>query len=190
MAENNDPPRRSQPFLDTLKAIKALNRSPIWRERQAAIAKLREQSKALLALPPDLAEAIRQARESEMEPTAEPVAEPRPAAAAEPAIEQPAAPVEEPAALAEEPTVAPSEVVPIKRIRPRRWAAVWRKANPQREGEDASARAQRMCNDMAKDPNVTEAWPVETCRRELYRKPKDTDFAPDPDSVQTFPKTH
>jgi hypothetical protein len=56
--DDNDPPRRSQPLIDVLKTVKALEQSPLWREQQAASAKLREK----LALPPDLDEALREVR--------------------------------------------------------------------------------------------------------------------------------
>jgi hypothetical protein len=182
MAENNDPPRRSQPFLDTLKVIKALKRSPIWRQQQETIAKLRER----LALPPDLAEAIKQARESEMEPAAEATTPTEaPASTGQRTISEAL-----PTANDEEPTTPPpsSETAPPKRKPPKLWSADWMKTNPRRKGEGPGEYAQRMCDAMTNATDVTEPWSFENCRRELYRSPKEADFEPDSDSLQTFPK--
>jgi hypothetical protein len=59
MVKDSDPPRRPQPLIDVLKTVKALKRSPLWRQQQEAIAKLREH----LALPPALAEALGEVKE-------------------------------------------------------------------------------------------------------------------------------
>jgi hypothetical protein len=202
MSKDKDTPPGPQPFLDTLKVIKALNRSPIWREQQAAFAKLRERWKALLELSPDLAEALRQMKEGAAraarldaealhqakEESAGPSPEPAPAPPTEEPVvsEEPATAIQRPA------TESPvrSEVAPIKRKRPKQWAAEWMQNNSRRKGEGPGEYAQRMCDDMATAPDVTEAWPFENCRRELYREPKEVDFEPDPGSVQAFPKHH
>jgi hypothetical protein len=193
MAENNDPPRRLQPLIDSLRIIKAW--SPLWRAQQEAIAKLRER----LALPPALAEALREVKEEAARldaeakaeasanlPAPEPTAEAKPAVAAEPAVElaieaTPSKPVADQAV---------EQAAPIQRKRPKQWAADWMQTHPKHKGERPGDYAQRMHDDMAKAPDVTEAWSFDNCRRELYREPKEVDFEPDPGSVQTFPKPH
>jgi len=129
-------------------------------------------------------------------PVKEPVNEPTPlpaAAETTPPASEPAPsadPVVGSAATTSEPAAdkEPEQAAPLRRKRPRAWAAAWMKANPRREGEDKTAYAQRMCGDMAKAPDVTEAWPFYTCRRFLYRKPRTTDFAPDAGIVFHKPK--
>jgi hypothetical protein len=215
MAKDTDPPRRPQPFLDILKAIKALEQSPPWQQQQAESSELRERLqqdlpnlerlrdmlsmppgeaerwKALLASRSDLLEQIQQAYEQLQQEACEssapaPKTVPTPEPAAERAVMKPVV----------KHTIEPAvdetaeQAAPIERKRPKQWAADWMQAHPRRKGEDATAYAQRMCNDMAEAPDVTEAWPIDTCRRELYRNRKETDFAPDPDSVQSFPKPH
>jgi hypothetical protein len=197
MAENNDPPRRLQPLLDSLRIIKAW--SPLWRAQQEAIAKLRGR----LALPPALAEALREVKEEAARLDAEAKAEasanlpaPGPAAEAKPAVaaELAAEPAVEPAieATPSEPVAdeAVKPAAPIKRKPRKQWSADWRQTHPQGKDEGPGEYAQRMCAEMATAPDVTEPWDFETCRRELYRKAKEVDFEPDPGSVQTFPKPH
>jgi hypothetical protein len=180
------------------RALRNLKQSPIWRQHQEAIAKLREslrrpQDEQLKTprFPVDpIVEAIGARVRAEIEAEQQSELERAPV---QQAIEQPAAPVEAPAAPVEEPTAeraAPSEGARIRRKRPGRWAADWMKTHPKREDEKPGEYAQRMCDDMANAPDVTEAWDFDRCRREMYRKPKETEFAPDPDSVQTSPKHH
>jgi len=199
MAKNNDPPRRSQPFLDTLKAIKALKRSPLWQQQQEAIAKLRasfsqglppldrekfrsgtpeeiERRKALLSGPPELAELARQARELEDE--LELMTEQQPA---EQLIEQAAE--QSSTDMSASSTAAES----TERIETDVWWANWVKTNPRREDEDGRAYAKRGYEAMRTAP-VTSRWNEEGCRRALYPRPKVVDFAPEPGSMQTFPK--
>jgi hypothetical protein len=96
----------------------------------------------------------------------------------EPAPETVSAPVNKPAEA------------PIKRKPAKQWSADWRQTHPKGKDEGVSEYAQRMCAEMANAPDVTEPWDFETCRRELYREPKEVDFEPAPGSVQTFPKHH
>jgi hypothetical protein len=203
MAENNDPPRRSQPFLDVLKIINGLKQEPLSQRQQAELARLHthlrqdtpdlDRLREMLSMSPEEAERWKQRWKEQ--PSASLFDEIQKAyeqwqlqqeAASEPAPETAAS---EPAPeLAAKPTIEPA-VVPIKK-RPSRWSADWRRANPQGKHEDDTAYARRMCDAMRIAPDVTEAWPFDTCRRELYRKRKGTDFAPEPGSVQTFPKPH
>jgi hypothetical protein len=196
MVKDSDPPRRPQPLIDTVKIVKGLEQSQIWREQQAAIAKLREG----LALPPDLAEALRQMKEETARLDAEALAKakeeaappsPEPAATTETVAEPTAATA--PAVAAEsavEPAPVDETAAPIKRKRPKQWAAEWMEANPKGKDEGPGEYAQRMYDDMVKAPDVTAAWSPKTCQRELYRPPKEADFEPDPNSLQTFPKHH
>jgi hypothetical protein len=174
------------------RGFRNLTQNPIWRQQQEAIAKLRERLRlpqyAQLKTPRLSADPLAEAIERQARAEAEQLEPP-------PDIERPVAPVEEASpAVAEKSTVetaAPSSEPALpKRKPPKQWAAEWMKANPQREDEDDTAYAQRMCDDMAKATDVEKAWPFRTCRRELYREPTEDDFAPDPDSVQTFPKHH
>ena len=201
MAENNDPPRQSQPFLDILNGLK---REPLSPQQHAELAKLyahlQQDTPDLnwlrdtLSMPPEEAERwkvrpplssglfdkIQKAYEQwQLQQEACEPSEPAPetVSAPKPVIESAADKTAEQGAK-------------IKLKRPTRWATDWMKTNARREKEEATAYAQRMCDDMAKARDVMEAWPLETCRRFLYRKPKTTDFAPDPGSVQTFPKPH
>jgi hypothetical protein len=206
MAENNDPPRQSQPFLDILKIINGLKQEPLSQRQQAELAKLhthlQQDSAALnrlrdmLSMPPEEAERwklrpalpsglfdkIRKAYEQLQQEACEP-SEPAPetVSAREPAPE----PVIESAV-----NKTAEQVAPIKRKRPKQWVGEWRQSHPRRKGEGPGEYAQRMCDDMANAPDVTEAWTFENCRRELYRKPKEVDFEPTPGSVQTFPRHH
>jgi hypothetical protein len=195
MAENNDPPRRSQPFLDILNRLK---REPLSPRQQAELAKLHahlqqntpdlDRLRDMLSMPPpEEAEQWKQRWKVRLSASLfDRIWK---------AYERLLRVAREPSAPAVKPTIEPAvikpaeQVVPIKK-RSSRWSADWRRDNPQGKGEDDTAYAHRMCNAMRIAPDVTEAWPFETCRRELYRKPRETDFAPEPGSVQTFPKPH
>jgi hypothetical protein len=203
MSENNDPPRQSQPFLNILNRLK---REPISPRQQAELTKLRahlrqdtpdlDRLRDRLSMPPpepaeqwkqrwkvrsaSLFDKIWKAYERWLRVASEPSGAAPETAAPGPAVK----PTIEPA------VIKPVEqVVPIKRKLPNQWKADWMRDNPQGD-EDDTAYAHRMCDAMAIAPDVTKAWPFETCRRELYRKPRENDFAPDPGSVQTFPKPH
>jgi hypothetical protein len=201
MAENNDPPRQSQPFLDILNKLK---REPLSPRQQAELAKLHahlQQNSAdlnrlrdMLSMPPEEAERWKQRwkgrpsvslfdeiqkayeqwqlQQQASEPN-EPAPEPAPESVIESAVNK----------IAE-------QVAPIKRKRPKQWKAEWMKTNPQRKGEKPGKYGRRMHADMKKAPDVTAVWKLKTCLRELYRTPKEVDFEPDPSSLQAFPKHH
>src|SRR5262249_52339800 len=158
-----------------------LKQHPIWQAQQAAIAKLRKAAGG--DAEPETGEQA--SPELTTAPTTEPVVEPANEPTPLPAAAETTPLASEPAADKE-----PEQAAPLRRTRSGAWAAAWMKANPRRKGEDASAYAQRMCDDMAKATDVTEAWPLDTCRRFLYRKPKTTDFAPEGGSVQELSKRH
>jgi len=115
--------------------------------------------------------------------TLEPESAPEPITTPEPANESVSEPVTDP-------TTPATQAPPIKRKPPKQWAADWMKAHPKGENEAPGEYAKRMCDDMANAQDVTEPWPFKTCQRELYRKPSEADFEPDPDSVQDYPKHH
>ena len=200
MAENNDPPRRSQPFLDVLKIINGLKQEPLSQRQRAELGRLhahlqqdlpslnrlrdmlsmppeeaerwKERWKVRPALPSGLFDKIRKAYEQLQQEACEP-SEPAPKPVIESAVNKTA-----------------EQMAPIKRKHPKQWSADWRKANLQGKDEGPGEYAQRMHEEMVKAPDVTEPWDFETCRRELYREPKEIDFEPTPDSVQTFPRHH
>ena len=200
MAENNDPPRRSQPFLDVLKIINGLKQEPLSPQQQAELAKLhahlrqdtadldrlrdmlsmppeeaerwKERWKVRPALPSGLFDKIRKAYEQLQQEACEP-SEPAPKPVIESAVNKTA-----------------EQMAPIKRKHPKQWSADWRRDNPQGKDEGRGKYGQRMHNDMVKAPDVTAVWSLKTCQRELYRPPKEADFEPDPNSLQTFPKHH
>jgi len=201
MAENNDPPRQSQPFLDILNGLKRELLSP---QQQAELAKLRahlqQDSPALnrlrdmLSMPPEEAERwkvrpplssglfdkIQKAYEQwqlqqeacePSEPAPETVSAPKPVI--ESAVDKTA-----------------DQAAPINRKRPKQWKAGWMRDNPRGKDEGPGKYGRRMHADMNKAPDVTAVWTLKTCLRELYRLPKEADFEPDPNSLQTFPKHH
>jgi hypothetical protein len=201
MAENNDPPRQSQPFLDILNGLKRELLSP---QQQAELAKLRahlqQDSPALnrlrdmLSMPPEEAERwkvrpplssglfdkIQKAYEQwQLQQEACEPSEPAPetVSAPKPVIESAADKTAE-------------QVAPIKRKRPKQWAADWMRAHSQGKDESPGEYAQRMCDEMANAPDVTEPRDFEYCRRALYRTRKEVDFEPAPGSVQNFPRHH
>jgi hypothetical protein len=200
MAENNDPPRQSQPFLDILKILNGLKQEPLSPQQQAELAKLhahlrqdtadldrlrdmlsmppeeaerwKERWKVRPALPSGLFDKIRKAYEQLQQEACEP-SEPAPKPVIESAVNKTA-----------------EQMAPIKRKHPKQWSADWRRDNPQGKDEGRGKYGQRMHNDMVKAPDVTAVWSLKTCQRELYRPPKEADFEPDPNSLQTFPKHH
>lgn len=191
--DNTDPSRRPQ----------LSNRKRLGRQQQAKIAKLRERLredlpslkqlrdklamppeeverwKELLRAPPDVVEAFRLDEPECLPAPTTPTEEPASAAAPE----EPAPATEEPITAPEELATAPSQAPSIQRKRPKQWVIDWLKAHPRRENEERPEYAQRMCDEMANAPDVTEARPIEYCLREVYRPRKETDFAPDPDSI-------
>jgi hypothetical protein len=169
-----------QPLRDTHKILKAFEQSPIWREQQAKLAEIR---KATLEDPePETVATPEPVTEATNEATPELASEPAPSTD----LVEGSAATSEPAADKES-----KQGEPIKRKkRPKQWAADWKLANPRRKDEAPGEYAQRMCDAMANAQDVTEPWPFKTCQRELYRKPSEADFEPDPDSVQDYPKHH
>ena len=201
MAENNDPPRQSQPFLDILNGLKRELLSP---QQQAELAKLYAHLQQdtpdlnwlrdMLSMPPEEAERwkvrpplssglfdkIQKAYEQwQLQQEACEPSEPAPetVSAPKPVIESAADKTAE-------------QVAPIKRKRPKQWAADWMRAHSQGKDESPGEYAQRMCDEMANAPDVTEPRDFEYCRRALYRTRKEVDFEPAPGSVQNFPRHH
>jgi hypothetical protein len=219
MSEDSDPPRRPQPFLDLLRLINGLKRSPLGQQQQAELARLRdhlqqglpdlnrlrdmlsmpqdeaERFRARLAPPSGLANAIKEAHEQLQREEAEAAGtpsvtpEPTPSVTPEPAASTAPEPESVSENVAADKTTEPG-ATQIQRKKPKQWAADWMKTNPQGEGEGPGEYAQRMHDDMVKAPDVTEPRDFEYCRRALYREPKEVDFEPEPGSVQTFPKHH
>jgi hypothetical protein len=194
MAENNDPPRQSQPFFDILKILNGLKQEPLSQRQRAELGRLHahlqqdlpslNRLRDMLAMSPEEAERWKQrgkGRPSGLfekiqkayERLQQEACEPEPATESAVAVNKPA-----------------EQAAPIKRKHPKQWSADWRKANLQGKDEGPGEYAQRMHEEMVKAPDVTEPWDFETCRRELYREPKEIDFEPTPDSVQTFPRHH
>ena len=180
------------------RALRDLKRSPIWRQQEEAIAQLREslprpqytpEQLKTPQLPVDPAiDAIAERVRAEMSWEREPEPEQVPAQAIKQLTEQTAA--QAPEQVAEKPvaeTPAALEAAPKERIEPKTWRDNWVKNNPRRKKETARAYAARMREAMEKAP-VTRLWTEEGCRRSLYNRPVETDFAPDPGSVQIPPK--
>jgi hypothetical protein len=194
MAEDKGKPPGSQLIP---RALRDFKRSPIWQHQQKAFAKLRESLPSpqmperlkTPRLPGDpaidaIAERVRAETSWELEPEPEQV----PAQAIKQLTEQTTA--QAPEQVAEKPvaeTLAALEAAPKERIEPKTWRDNWVKNNPRRKKETARAYAARMREAMEKAP-VTRLWTEEGCRRSLYNRPVETDFAPDPGSVQTPPK--
>ena len=203
MGNDSDPPRRPQPFLDILKIINGLKQEPLSQQQQAELAKLhahlqqnsadlnrlrdmlsmppeeaerwKERWKARPALPSGLFDEIRKVLQQEACEPSEPA--PETVSAPKPVIESAADKTAE-------------QVAPIKRKRPKQWAADWMRAHSQGKDESPGEYAQRMCDEMANAPDVTEPRDFEYCRRALYRTRKEVDFEPAPGSVQNFPRHH
>jgi hypothetical protein len=62
-----------------------------------------------------------------------------------------------------------------------------RKENPKCKGERNTDYAKRL-RDLLKKIPVTKVWTIDSCRRELYRRKPEKDFAPDPGTLLTLPK--
>jgi len=166
----------------------------------------RERQKALMTVSSGLVEAARQACEQlDLElaakaaskpasaPTSESIATPEsasePILSVEQSTERATTQVSERALNkpgAEKPMPS-TAVESIERIETEIWWANWIKTHPKHKNESKRAYAQRAFEDMKTAP-VTIRWNEEGCRRALYPRPKAVDFAPEPGSVQTYPK--
>jgi hypothetical protein len=197
MGNDSDPPRRPQPSLDILKILSGLKQSPLSQQQQAELAKLQahlqQDSLSANRLPDMLVMSPEEAKRWQVRPA--------PSSFSlfdkiQKAYEQLRREACEPSEPAPKPVIESAvnkiagQVAPIKRKRPKQWKAEWMKTNPQRKGEKPGEYGQRMHADMKRAPDVTAVWKLKTCLRELYRKPKEVDFEPDPSSLQAFPKHH
>ena len=203
MGNDSDPPRRPQPFLDILKIINGLKQEPLSQQQQAELAKLHahlQQNSAdlnrlrdMLSMPPEEAERwkerwkVRPALPSGLFDEIRKVLQQEACEPSEPAPETVSAPKP---VIESAVNKTAEQMAPIKRKHPKQWSADWRRDNPQGKDEGRGKYGQRMHNDMVKAPDVTAVWSLKTCQRELYRPPKEADFEPDPNSLQTFPKHH
>jgi hypothetical protein len=196
MAKNSDPPHRPQHVLDSLRN---LTQSPLWQQLQETLAKLHERMpqyapeqlerlRTKLGIPqfpggmsPELAKTLHEQHEwlLRLEQTLE-------QQTTEQLSKQTISGQVTEKRVAETP--APPAAPPIKRMVPKDWRDSWVKTHAQCKGESVTTYAKRMYEAMQIAPDITKPWALTTCLRSFYRRPEETDFAPEPGSVQTFPK--